>query len=145
VHGRGYAFSGTAQELASEKLAPESEPPARCWVTWREHTRELVAGDNVVGRDPACEVWIDARGVSRRHARITVMAGAVTVEDLASTNGTFVGSAKVKSARSISDGDVIGLGPETVTFRAWSEGLPATEPVRRRGARARAGRKPSLG
>ena len=137
VHGRGYAFSGAAQDVSSEKRTPEPELPGRCWVTWRDHTRELVAGENILGRDPACEVWIDARGVSRRHARITVQANGVTVEDLASTNGTFVGSAKVKSARSIADGDVIGLGPETVTFRAWSEGPPATEPVRRRGARAR--------
>jgi DNA-binding winged helix-turn-helix (wHTH) protein len=137
VHGRGYAFSGPAQDLLSEKSPSQPELPARYWVTWREHTRGLVAGENIVGRDPACEVWIDARGVSRRHARITVLADSVTVEDLASTNGTFVGTTRVKSARPLADGDVIGLGPETVTFRAWSEGPPATEPVRRRGGRRR--------
>jgi DNA-binding winged helix-turn-helix (wHTH) protein len=131
VHGRGYAFSGAATELGHGRS--KGDAPGKCWLAWREHARPLVSGENIVGRDPDCDVWIDARGVSRRHAKITVSPAAVTVEDLDSTNGTFIGDARVTSERRLSDGDVIGLGPETVTFHAWSnEGPPATERVKRR-------------
>ena len=131
VHGRGYAFCGTATE-ASEETARPPNAVSRCWLTWREHTCPLAPGENVIGRDPGCEVWIDARGVSRRHATVWVSAEGAKLEDLGSTNGTFVGNRRVTAARQLADGDLIGLGPETMTFRMWSEdGPPATEPVRR--------------
>lgn len=55
-------------------------------------------------------------GVSRHHARILVSKGEATLEDLGSKNGTFVGRARVTSAR-LSDGDEIRLGQLTMTFR----------------------------
>ncbi len=133
VHGRGYAFCGSAADLSSSHAPPQAESVARCWLAWREHTRPLAPGANVIGRDPACDVWIDARGVSRRHARLSVFPGVVTLEDLASTNGTFVGRKKVTAVRQLLDRDVIGLGSETMIFRVWApEGPAATERVRRR-------------
>jgi DNA-binding winged helix-turn-helix (wHTH) protein len=132
VHGRGYAFCGTADDLAGGK-AGAAEPVARCWLAWREQARPLAEGENVIGRDPRCEVWIDARGVSRRHARVVVRSGGATLEDLASTNGTFVGQDKVAGIRQLQDGDVISVGAEALTFRVWSEaGPPPTERVGRR-------------
>lgn len=136
VHGRGYAFSGAVQDLAAGTGTP-LRAQARCWLTWQEQVRPLAEGENVLGRDPACEVWIDARGVSRRHAKITVAGARVTVEDLGSTNGTFLGNVKLAAPRPVADGETIGLGPETLTFRAWPDGPPATEPVARRPARTR--------
>lgn len=133
VHGHGYAFCGTAQDVPGERGDRESPASARCWLAWREHTRTLAAGENVIGRDPGCEVWIDARGVSRRHARLVLDGDAATLEDLGSTNGTFVGGKRLRSVRPLADGDAIGVGPEQLTFRAWSpQGPPPTERVRRR-------------
>jgi pSer/pThr/pTyr-binding forkhead associated (FHA) protein len=51
----------------------------------------LIAGENVVGRDPSVQVWLDSASVSRRHARITIESDRVTLEDLKSKNGTRVG------------------------------------------------------
>jgi DNA-binding winged helix-turn-helix (wHTH) protein len=137
VHGRGYAFSGAVRDLGPDLDPRRPRGPGRCWLTWREQARPLAEGENIIGRDPACDVWIEARGVSRRHARILVLPGSATVEDLDSTNGTFLGGGRLASARPLEDGDTIGLGPETLTFRAWSDGPPATEPVARRAARTR--------
>jgi DNA-binding winged helix-turn-helix (wHTH) protein len=131
VHGRGYAFSGPAVD-ASEVKAPPTVSSPRCWVMWGEQKRPLAEGENVLGRDPGCDVWIDARGVSRRHARISVGPDAILVEDLGSTNGTFVGKKKVTAPRLLEDGDLIALGPETLTFRVWPGGASATERVNRR-------------
>lgn len=136
VHGRGYAFSGGAEELTAPKPSTSAPRPApRCWLTWGEHARPLASGENIVGRDPDCEVWIDARGVSRRHAKITTRPDTITIEDLSSTNGTFVGKKKLTAPREIADGDVIALGPETLTLRVWSEGPAPTERVKGKGSR----------
>ena len=56
---------------------------------------KFAEGENVIGRDPRSSVWVDASGVSRRHARILVSGDAVTLEDLGSKNGTFVGARAV--------------------------------------------------
>lgn len=136
VHGRGYAFSGPVDHRPGPTAA--SEP--RWWLAWGDHIRPLSPGENVVGRDPGCAVWIDARGVSRRHARILVAQdGAALLEDLASTNGTFVGEQRLTGPHRLTDGDVVGLGPESVTYRAWSpDQPPATEAVRRQKCRPKA-------
>jgi DNA-binding winged helix-turn-helix (wHTH) protein len=132
VHGRGYAFCGSAEDRSPPTVAA-AEPVARCWLAWREHTRPLAAGENILGRDPGCEIWIDARGVSRRHAKLFVAPERVILEDLSSTNGTFIGDRRLTAPHTLADGDTIHLGPEMLTFRAWSEaGPPPTERVRRR-------------
>jgi DNA-binding winged helix-turn-helix (wHTH) protein len=133
VHGRGYAFCGPVEEPQEEETFAGGDAFARCWLAWGEHTRRLAPGENLIGRDPQCPVWIDAPGVSRRHARISVRAEGIVLEDLGSTNGTFVGRKKLSGPHQLADGDTIAFGPEKVVFRAWSpERPPATEPVRGR-------------
>ena len=61
VHGVGYAFCGSTADAA----AP---PPLPCWLSTRERTFRLSAGESVVGRDPGCQIWLDEPSVSRRHA-----------------------------------------------------------------------------
>jgi pSer/pThr/pTyr-binding forkhead associated (FHA) protein len=91
-----------------------------------------VEGENVIGRDPRCAVWVDASGVSRRHARILVSTDVVTLEDLGSKNGTFVAGTPLASPRQLDDGDVIQIGSTALKFRMWSdEGAPQTERLAR--------------
>ena len=119
VHRVGYAFSGTATEAAADASGPSSG--YRCWLVWNERTLPVSAGEQVLGRDPRSSLHIEASGVSRRHARLVVGAGVTTIEDLGSSNGTFVQGRAVKSARALEDGDVIELGAATLTFRAWAD------------------------
>ena len=132
AHGVGYAFCGEATDLSARSRGRE-EPRTRCWLVWKERTFVLSAGDNVIGRDPGCAVWLDHAGVSRRHARIRIatdMTGAV-LDDLESTNGTFVGRKQVTSQTTLTDEDVIKLGPVKLTFRAWSDEPSRTKRIRR--------------
>ena len=71
AHGVGYAFCGEATDLGSRGRG-HAEPTTRCWLVWENRTFVLSAGDNVIGRDPGCHVWLDHAGVSRRHARIRI-------------------------------------------------------------------------
>jgi pSer/pThr/pTyr-binding forkhead associated (FHA) protein len=54
------------------------------------------------------------------------------VEDLQSTNGTFVGRERVLAPRPLADKDVIKLGTVTVQFREWSETTQSTRRIRPR-------------
>ena len=121
-HGQGYAFSGTVVDL-TRTAASNGTAPA-CWLAWNDQTFPLADGENLVGRDPRCTVWIDASGVSRRHARISVTRDGATLEDLESRNGTFLGSRRLAAAHALADGDLIELGSATMTFRMWSDASP---------------------
>ena len=77
----------------------------------------LTEGENIIGRETDASVWIDAKGVSRHHARIVVRRGEATVEDLGSKNGTYVGADRVTAPRLLADGDQVRLGPVVITFR----------------------------
>jgi DNA-binding winged helix-turn-helix (wHTH) protein len=138
VHRVGYAFCCTAVE--ESEPAPSAEPARRFWLVWKD--RNFVLGDarTIVGRDPNCEVWIDAPGVSRRHASILVATGRETataaIEDLGSTNGTFVDGRRVTKAVTLDDGDAIKIGDATLTFHAWSAAGAPTKKIGRGGRRA---------
>jgi pSer/pThr/pTyr-binding forkhead associated (FHA) protein len=94
--------------------------------------------ENTIGRDPGCDVWIDADGVSRRHARIRVEGQAANLEDLGSTNGTFLNGTAVNRPARLKDGDRIRLGKTTVTFRAAGAADAPTKRVKPSSSRTRA-------
>lgn len=75
--------------------------------------RELVlnSGLNSVGRE-GTDVLLPDPTVSRRHAQVTVEAGQLIVEDLGSTNGTFVGGRPVRPGERATafDGDAVRFG-----------------------------------
>ena len=64
----------------------------------------------VVGRSPTAGVSVDEQSLSRRHARVFRAAGGFHVEDLDSTNGTFVNGERVRAPRALRDGDRIQIG-----------------------------------
>jgi len=131
VHRVGYAFCGDAME--STQARSEGAGQARHWLAWNERTLLLGPGENIIGRDPACGVWVDASGVSRRHARVRVATDAAAIlEDLGSTNGTFLGQTRVIAPTALADGDVVHIGSVSLTYRAWlPERSPATERIPR--------------
>ena len=63
----------------------------------------------VIGRSSELDMVLVEDMVSRKHAKIMISAGAITIEDLGSTNGTFVNGEKVKQAR-LKEGDRILIG-----------------------------------
>jgi diguanylate cyclase (GGDEF)-like protein len=67
----------------------------------------------VVGRAAEAELQVEDVSVSRLHARIRRRAGTFFVEDMGSTNGTFLHSARVDVAP-LADGDHIQLGPQVL-------------------------------
>ena len=111
----GYWFVGSLKGGAGTE--EPVKPPVKYWLIWESRQVALIEGPNVVGRAPDAEVWIDALGVSRHHARITLAGMEATVEDLGSKNGTYVGGERVTAPCRLADGDQIRLGSVVVTFR----------------------------
>ena len=68
----------------------------------------------VIGRDPDVGLALPDDRLSRRHACITRAAGSFFIEDLESTNGTFVDGKRVRRMQALEDGCRIFLGSATV-------------------------------
>lgn len=77
----------------------------------------LAEGENLIGRDPEAIVQIDIGGVSRQHARIVVDGPDVTLEDLASKNGTYLRGRRVQTPIRLAHGDEIRIGHKVARLR----------------------------
>jgi DNA-binding winged helix-turn-helix (wHTH) protein len=132
VHALGYAFCADAVDVDDSHTALGG----KCWLNWNDRTIVLAEGENIIGRDPACAVWVDASGVSRRHARLDVECGGTVVrlEDLGSKNGTCVDGSPIRGVVQVTDGSLIQVGRAELTLRIWSRAKSAeTERITRRG------------
>jgi hypothetical protein len=77
----------------------------------------------VIGRDDGVDVLIDNPSVSRRHAEIRLSDDGWEVEDLGSSNGTFIGGTKIQGPHALGLGDEIGFGKFSIVFgKALGEG-----------------------
>jgi two-component system, cell cycle response regulator len=93
----------------------------------------VIAGPNVgemfkvgtggdIGRGGDVEFRLTDTEISRRHARIVRRGGDVLVEDLNSTNGTFVNGDQVETQR-LNDGDKIQVGTTTILKFSYHDDL----------------------
>ena len=79
--------------------------------------RYLLDREIGVGRDPSNTVCLEMDNVSRRHARFFVEGGVCYVEDLRSTNGTFVGEKEVVGGpATLTNGDLVKVGSAIFKF-----------------------------
>lgn len=82
-----------------------------------------IEGQADIGRDKKAEVTIIDEGISRRHCRARQLPmGKLLVEDLRSTNGTFVNGERVDK-QVLDDGDKIQIGSNTVLRYAFTDGV----------------------
>ena len=110
----GYAFSGSIVEVSANRGS--IAVPTPCWLAWGTRRVPLTMGENILGRDSAADVYIDAVGVSRRHAMIVVADGQATLVDLSSKNGTFANGTRITRSVLLSGDTEIRLGPVPVQF-----------------------------
>jgi len=70
----------------------------------------LSKNEIIMGRDVSADVVINSAEVSRRHTRLYLDAGQYIIEDLGSTNGTFVNGQRLSTPQVLRSGDTIMLG-----------------------------------
>ena len=81
-----------------------------------------------LGRDPHNDISISDPQISRQHARIVRRDDQMVIEDVGSTNGTYVNGMRLSGPHTLVSGDVIGLG-DVVTLTYHGVSPSATEPL----------------
>jgi S-DNA-T family DNA segregation ATPase FtsK/SpoIIIE len=86
---------------------------------------------SVIGRDPTAAINLTDEEVSRRHAIVSVDEGRVRVEDLGSSNGTYVERGRVEAETELQAGQRMRVGQTVMELRAGAaadpENLPSTK------------------
>ena len=108
----GYAFCADVSGLPAERFSP-----AAIELLWMKQTFALTDGEHIAGRDADCSLIVNGTTVSRHHARLTVAAAVATVEDLDSTNGTYVNGKRITAPTRVNHGDELALGSEILEVR----------------------------
>ncbi|MBN2146303.1 MAG: FHA domain-containing protein [Anaerolineales bacterium] len=85
-------------------------------------TYDLVKNDIYIGRDITNDIVINDSEISRRHSRLLFQAGRYTIQDVGSTNGTFVNGQRLMGPHVLGVGEVVMLG-ENVSLSFESVGF----------------------
>jgi hypothetical protein len=80
----------------------------------------------VIGREEGVDIILQDAEASRRHTRISWQGGQFVIEDLGSTNGTFVNGVQITTPQMLNPGDSIGIGQTALVFQM--SGAQAGEP-----------------
>ncbi len=82
-------------------------------------------GDQLtIGRDSSNGVAINDAEISRKHARLTFQGGKYVIEDLGSTNGTFINGQRLAGPFVLKSGDVVSFGEQIVLMYDVMSGDP---------------------
>jgi hypothetical protein len=116
VARRGFKFAGAAPLARSGEFALVHGT--------RQHV--LTEGEHLIGRGADVAIPVYDAGTSRHHARVFVNGDTLTIEDLASRNGTFVNGKPVAGVIALHSGDEIRIGSDRLVV--WSR-AGETEPL----------------
>ena len=107
--GEGAAVSPLSAHRRPEAVGHRAKPQA---AGGEQPGRDVVMHGQamVFGRDPSCEQPLDYPMISWRHARLSRSGDGLILEDLGSTNGTYVNDCRIRGSVEVRRGDVIGLG-----------------------------------
>lgn len=101
------------EDVPSGEQPDAPTPPVVFEIRVPDHGRRRITlsdGRHVVGRAAECDVMINDRTLSREHAVFVVRAGTVTLEDLDSQNGTYVGDSPARGAVTLRAGQRVTFG-----------------------------------
>lgn len=82
----------------------------------------------MLGRREDCDLRIPIADVSRKHCRIVISGSTATVEDMGSSNGTFVNGRKIHGSMELEPGDSLQIGP--IVFVVQIDGDPEIDQMR---------------
>jgi sigma-B regulation protein RsbU (phosphoserine phosphatase) len=84
----------------------------------------------IIGRAKGLAITLDGTNISRRHARIIRQSGDFSVEDLGSSNGTFLNDRRINSRAALLPDDILRIGTHTLRFE--TESIPPADMTIRR-------------
>ena len=114
------APAATPAGAASAPAPPRRSGPTRLVVTTGPltgTTLPLTSASILIGRSPGCTLVLDDDYSSSRHARIFPQGDQWYVEDLGSTNGTFIGDTQVSGPQPLAPGVGVRIGQSVVELQ----------------------------
>ena len=84
---------------------------------------KLTGTEWLIGRTREADICIEDPSISRSHAKLSTVKSGLYLQDLNSTNGTFVNEKKVTGMHQVSDGDKIRLGDTTILKFTYQDEL----------------------
>jgi hypothetical protein len=111
----GWAFFTIYREMRAQSVLVSTQRIPPIMISWVNPNGETInqqfsTPEITIGRDPACEVVVSDEMVSARHARLSYHSNQWWVEDLQSTNGTFLNDERAYTATVLIDGDELHCG-----------------------------------
>ncbi len=89
----------------------------------------LTADSLLIGRQEDAAIVLESLAVSRHHARIFCNHGKYLVEDLDSSNGTFINGRRISSPTPLTEGDTLQIGPYVLNLRCDPASPPEPPPL----------------
>jgi pSer/pThr/pTyr-binding forkhead associated (FHA) protein len=78
---------------------------------------EIKEGETIIGRELDCDIILDTPNASRRHAKVIRKENQVSIEDLNSSNGTFVNSTPIDKPYNLKHLDVFQIGESVFVYK----------------------------
>jgi hypothetical protein len=102
----------TPSPPARRTRRPRGEPRVLSIVQGQQagEAAELAPGLVMIGRGADCQLILDDDYVSTRHARVVAGETGLYIEDMGSTNGTYVNGARITAPTAISMSDTLRIG-----------------------------------
>jgi len=85
---------------------------------------------SLIGRQPDAAVYLDSLAVSRQHARVLRVDGTYFVEDLGSSNGTYLNGRPIERRMPLTEHDTLQIGPYVLALRPQPAPPPKNDPDR---------------
>ena len=99
------------KKVAAPTVLVATEPVSRAGTQWS------LSNELVVGRHAGCSVVLDEQFVSQQHAKFFVRGDTAFVEDIGSTNGTWVNGERATGQRPVRLGDRVQIGNVVLEVR----------------------------
>jgi EmrB/QacA subfamily drug resistance transporter len=74
----------------------------------------VIAGSATIGREPECDLQVLDSEVSRRHAKVTIRDSEAVIDDLHSSNGTYLNGERILTRQTLAPRDRIQIGEATI-------------------------------
>jgi pSer/pThr/pTyr-binding forkhead associated (FHA) protein len=99
------------------------------FIKYEGESVELSPGETLIGRDLSCRLRFNDPSISRRHLRVLLAGDLIRIEDLCSSNGSFINGRAIPQhqPQEVVDGDIVKIGSCTLTVQVVGDDV-AIEP-----------------